>query len=200
MILTSPDGENWTIQSSSISARLTSIAYSEEKELFVAVGNNGLILTSTDAIDWTPQTSEISNPLSKVIYSKKLGIFVAVTSNSAYCIKSSDGINWTTHTITTVENMSITSIAYSEEKELFVAVGNRLSKYVSSDAENWINTYYSSTSSASFDFVTYVGNRFIAVTNQLNQISVTCQKSNYRSSLCDYSSFCHYRFTWFINY
>jgi hypothetical protein len=52
MILTSPDGINWTQQLSGItSTPLEEIIY--VNDLFVIVGGSGTIFTSPDGIKWT---------------------------------------------------------------------------------------------------------------------------------------------------
>jgi hypothetical protein len=55
IILTSPDGVNWTEQTSPTSNPLYGVTYGDG--LFVAVGVLGAILTSPDGVSWTERTS-----------------------------------------------------------------------------------------------------------------------------------------------
>jgi hypothetical protein len=73
-ILTSPDGVDWTEQTSPTRNDLFGVTYG--KGTFVAVGWNGTILTSPDGVNWTRRTSGTSNNLSRVAYGN--GTFVVV--------------------------------------------------------------------------------------------------------------------------
>jgi hypothetical protein len=54
-VVTSPDGDNWTEQTSPVTAHLKAIVY--DGSTFVAIGNGGAIITSPDGTSWTQQTS-----------------------------------------------------------------------------------------------------------------------------------------------
>ena len=73
-ILTSPDGENWTVRISGIDNTLNRVTYGNG--IFVAVGDSGTIFTSTDGENWTVRTSGTNHTLNGVTYGN--GIFVAV--------------------------------------------------------------------------------------------------------------------------
>ncbi|MEI9863493.1 MAG: hypothetical protein WDN00_02850 [Limisphaerales bacterium] len=51
VILTSPDGVNWTAQSPGVSTKLESITFGNG--YYLAVGDGGTALTSPDGVNWT---------------------------------------------------------------------------------------------------------------------------------------------------
>ena len=55
--------QDWTQQTSGTSEDLKSVIYSEVSDLFITVGEAGVILVSSDSEVWTLQTSEIVNNL-----------------------------------------------------------------------------------------------------------------------------------------
>jgi hypothetical protein len=88
-ILTSPDGESWTTQTSGVSETLYSVTYGNG--LYVAVGGNN-ILNSSDGITWNVLMSDNSIELYKVAYGN--GLFVAVGAGGKI-VTSEDGTSWT---------------------------------------------------------------------------------------------------------
>jgi hypothetical protein len=74
IILTSPDGVNWTERASKTNDILFCVTYGNG--IFVAVGAKGAILTSPDGEHWAQRASPTSNHLRGVTYGN--GIFVAV--------------------------------------------------------------------------------------------------------------------------
>jgi len=164
-ILTSPDGITWTSQTSGAQSTdiFMSIIYSEEKELFVTVGTKGIIYTSADGINWTQREDYIlpTNYLRSVCYSEKLDLFVAVSSWSVI-VTSSDGITWTQQGSPSASYM-YKSICWSEEKEVFVLIGESTNNYpliyVSSDGINWtLVADYSDLGEVIISTVTYLEN------------------------------------------
>ena len=172
IILTSPDGMSWTQQASGMTVDFNSIAYSENLNLFVAVCSNYKLVTSPDGVNWTENLMEVSNRTYKtIIRCENLGMFFAIGDNVE--IISTDGFNWTSvnNGISDETFSVIKSITYSEEKNLFVAVGYNTSEkgfaLISSDGFNWQIT--------SKDFVgykiIYVENKklFVAVGKNNNE-------------------------------
>jgi hypothetical protein len=93
-ILKSLDGKNWekiaTLQ------RITNFCFSDELELFCAVGGVGTIYTSTDGENWTLQTSGVSNAIGSIYYSSEIHCFYSLYNESTdnYILRSTDGITW----------------------------------------------------------------------------------------------------------
>jgi hypothetical protein len=94
---TSGDGANWVQQNSGTTNPLSSVAYGNGK--FVAVGGNAVI-ASPNAVNWTAATSGLSG--ASTIAGGSNG-FVAVAA-SAQAYFSSDGLAWTTKTLTAPGN------------------------------------------------------------------------------------------------
>ena len=121
----------------------TSICYSPELTLFVAVSNTGTgdrIMTSSDGINWTSRSNPVDNDWTSVCWSNDLSLFVAVanTGTGDRIMTSSDGINWTSRTNPVDNNW--TFVCYSSELTLFVAVSNSGTNnrvMISSDGINW---------------------------------------------------------------
>ncbi|HOP08448.1 MAG TPA: hypothetical protein PLF13_14340 [candidate division Zixibacteria bacterium] len=100
LILHSTDqGQNWFLPDSTVdelatSANLHAVTWSEEEELFVAVGGSGTIITSADGRVWTLAASSLDAWLYDVTWSPDFGLFVAV-GQDGHIITSPDGKIWT---------------------------------------------------------------------------------------------------------
>ena len=156
-ILTSTDSENWTNQTSGVSVDLNEVIWVKEKNLFFAVGAGGTILSSPNAINWTAKTSGTTNDLYGICYSVKENLLVVVgeaTGNSTMILTSSDGDTWTSRDVSPTGATAryiphLRSVCYSEEKEMFMAVGsgedaNAVPRIKSTDGLTW--SIYSTTS------------------------------------------------------
>ena len=85
----------WTARSAATASTFwNSIAYGSQ--IFVAVGDGGVINTSPDGTTWTARTSPGTFDIKKVVYAN--GVFVAVGSTSGSVskpiIRSTDGVTW----------------------------------------------------------------------------------------------------------
>ena len=121
----------WTIRTAPQSNEWSSICWSPELGLFVAVSWYGInqVMTSSNGIDWIPQSQTASSYFwTSVCWSPKLRLFVAICTVGIRVMTSPDGINWTPRT--GAQNNTWTSVCWSPELEIFVAVsengGNRV--------------------------------------------------------------------------
>jgi len=126
---------------------LNDIVYSEELELFVAVGAadgvDGYILTSSDGYRWTERAGGAKNvTLNGVAWSPSLTLFVAVGENDggdSYIVTSPDGTTWTERASPSVEGMN--DVTWSVDLSLFCAVGDDdgadATIYTSSNGTAW---------------------------------------------------------------
>ena len=89
VILTSPDGETWTVRSSGTDVPLNAMAYGKGK--YAAVGAYGTIITSPAFWNWTKVRSGSQSWLGAIVHARKK--FVAVGSDGTI-LASSDGANW----------------------------------------------------------------------------------------------------------
>jgi predicted phage tail component-like protein len=122
IVLTSPDGINWEIVAEGRENAIYGYCTMFIKDLnkFIIIGDSNDILVSLDGRTWTKQYTFNEKPvIYNAVYSKKLNLIVGVGSSGGI-ITSSDGENWT------LENSNITdrltSITYSEDMNLFVAI------------------------------------------------------------------------------
>lgn len=129
IILTSPDGEAWTVRRSDTDVPLAAIAYG--KETFVVVGARGTIVTGPrDGSAWTIRQSGVTSDLWAVEYAK--GLFVAVGS-AGTVTTSPDGTTWTKRANLTP--YALRNIAFG--KDNFVTIGERGSVFNSKDGIYW---------------------------------------------------------------
>lgn len=127
--------------------RLTSVCWSPELGIYVAVGYAGTLVTSPNGVTWTAQTSNAgTNNLLSVAWSPELSLFVAV-GNSGTVISSSNGTTWNTQAAL---SGFLYSVTWSSELSLFVIVGSS-------------NTRTSSTG-ASGSWATQTGSGYLSVT------------------------------------
>lgn len=137
----STDGISWSDPSPGISSSYlwTSICYSEQLNLYVAVSSNNAISTSADLNTWTTPIAE-TGAFWSVSWSPEIGIFVAVGVN---VIKVSiNGTTWTS--ITSPYNCSWKNVLWIPEYHMFIItghinLGSDVNTYVaySYDARTW---------------------------------------------------------------
>jgi photosystem II stability/assembly factor-like uncharacterized protein len=111
----------------------------------VAVGTNYSIYVSSDnGLTWTRVQTGDNYLYGKIIY--KNGLFIAVGgfgSNAGIISVSSDGINWSTSNY----NRVLRDIDFSDDLQLFVAVGDNGYTVYSSDGINWTVNWLTDTES-----------------------------------------------------
>jgi hypothetical protein len=117
--MTSSDGVVWNSQSSAGDLSWTSVTYSTELNLLVAVSSTGTsnIMTSSNGTTWTLRTPPSSVQLNSVIWCPNLALFVTV-GNSSVAFISRDGITWVS---VVVPNRAWASLAYSNITNTIVA-------------------------------------------------------------------------------
>ena len=136
--------DNWNYINNGVNNQWTSICYSSDLNLLVAISNSGTnnrIITSSDGgYTWISQTNPIDNNWTSICYSSNLNLFVAVANSGTNdrVMTSSDGINWTSRTSATDNDWA--SICYSSDLNLFVVVstsGTNNRVMISADGINW---------------------------------------------------------------
>jgi len=133
----------WISRTSAVDNDWTSICFSRELNLFVAVSNTGTnnrVMTSLDSITWTSRTSAANNNWTSICYSPELNLFVAVSNSgtSNRVMTSSDGITWTIQT--SAADNDWTSVCWANDLRMFVAVSNSGTNnrvMTSSNGINW---------------------------------------------------------------
>ena len=127
LLLTSPDGINWTTRTSPVNNNWNSVDWSPSLQLLVAVSNSATasnsIMTSPDGITWTSRTAPNSYNWVSVCWSSSLGMFAAVSASSANTnvfMTSTDGLNWNAQ-IGIISTW--TQLIWSSTLSLFIAIG-----------------------------------------------------------------------------
>jgi len=133
--------DNWTIRTATQSNEWSSICWSPELGLFVAISWYGTnqIMTSSNGINWIPRLQTESNFWTSVCWSSELRLFVAIATNGTYRVMTSpNGIIWTP--ASAAQGNTWLSICWSPQLGIFVAVSqdgiNRV--MTSINGINWI--------------------------------------------------------------
>ena len=129
-IYKSSDLQNW--EQWQINYTFNKIIYSEYLDLYIGVGNNGLVATSEDLETWTQKTSGINVNLNNVISCDKLQKIVAI-GNTGTIITSSDCQTWSTQS--SGVSASLYKIKYNNDY-IMIMIGSG-SILTSQDCENW---------------------------------------------------------------
>ena len=155
-ILTSPDGQTWTRQSSGYTG-VSSLNFDKVFYLnntWFVLGANvpaAGVVTSTDGITWTPRTTSAA-VLNAAAYGAS--VYVAVGSNGA-CFSSPDRVTWTSHP---AGANVFSDVIFANG--VFVAVGSNGACYSSSDGTLWV---IRTAGAASFQRIIYANSLFVAV-------------------------------------
>ncbi|HMO77699.1 MAG TPA: hypothetical protein PKD95_00685, partial [Candidatus Paceibacterota bacterium] len=154
MILTSPDGLNWSTTTVDHSANWFGVAYGNG--LFVLVDiNNGHVATSPNGADWATSTPVAGKYWFGTAYGQ--GKFVVVGEDDDLIdnvMTSYDGINWKEDTSAN-PGTNWNSVTYGNGVFVAVNSGNTMT---SLDGTNWI-----SRSGGAGNFVTYGNGLFVSV-------------------------------------
>lgn len=96
-VMTSPDGEAWTQRDSTISTRISRVAYVGTNGInkFYATTKAGKVITSADGITWSSMNIGMNNDLTSIAVSNTA---IVIGSTGGYVHTSTDGTNWATHT------------------------------------------------------------------------------------------------------
>ena len=163
-IAISSDGINWTVKTiSGYNGNINSLAYASDLGIIVAVGFAysggqdilGILTSSDDGETWVNRSSSTLGYGSfSVCYSAHLHLFVISDDSSGKAITSSDGINWTKNSDSTVGKI----VKWIDEKRYFISVGYNF-VFFSTDGINWnrIATGYSGNTND----IIFVENEFI---------------------------------------
>lgn len=158
IIATSPEGTDWTQQTSAPSLSYTGVVFGNGK--FVAVGTNG-IAHSSNGITWTLSSSFTSRSYTRVTFGE--GRFVAVSPQGIST--STDGNSWSNSTTSAIP---YTGVTYGNEE--FVAVASDGTVSQSFDGLMW--TSHIPLTGVSFTNVKFVGGLFVATAQGIVAISL----------------------------
>lgn len=142
MILTSPDGIEWTRQSWTNANTRSILALAYGAGVFVAACERAEIWSSPDGIDWSQRVAGGSSSTSAngVAYHPDFG-FVAV-GNAGKLMTSSNGIDWVDQLAPTTLNLNaITYGTNSLGQGMFLMGGNSGLIMTSPDGTNWVEQF-----------------------------------------------------------
>ncbi len=140
-LLQMSSSRSWTAQVSPVGNGWSSVCWSPELMLFVAVafasGSANEVMTSPDGVTWISRVSAADSTWTSVCWSPELLLFVAVAAGSNIAT-SPDGITWTLRTGANANTWI--KVVWAAELGLFVATsvsgtGNRVQ--TSPDGINW---------------------------------------------------------------
>jgi len=145
LIITSPDGVNWTPQTLNVIHQLYGIAFSKVgvNKQYVVVGDRGLVATSTDGSSWTFQVTGVTTALLTIAWSPDLGLFVTGGSNGVL-LTSPDGLSWTKQD--SGFGAALEDVIWNGDRQEFITVtsgGGSNNIFTSTDGKTWIPRHIS---------------------------------------------------------
>lgn len=133
LILTSPNGIDWTDKMDTTMVNLSKIIYGGK---FIIVGDGGTIITSENGNEFTKQTSPSNADLKTVVYGNGKYIAVGYSRGYASVVASEDGITWTNVSLAAIlSRKSIFDIAYGNGNYVIL---DSTTLYVTADFTNVI--------------------------------------------------------------
>lgn len=145
MVLTSPDGLNWTFRPPGEAAAhtLPSMVWSPQRGRFQAVGNvsgAGVTIQSTDGVNWsiTFLVGSLNRSWQNIIWVADLGLFIACADNGASgrIMTSPDGVTWTSREA--VAALSWSKLAYGNGRIVCTSGTGPNGVMYSVDGINWV--------------------------------------------------------------
>ena len=134
-ILTSPDGDEWTVQNSTVTEDLNKIIYDSNAGAYIVVGAAGTILTSSDYTNWAVRDSDTDEDLYSVaLWSTTT--YIAVGANGTI-VTSPSLTAWSSTTYGTEDYNSIVVADLGGSTYKAVAVGTNGTLIYSDDSTTW---------------------------------------------------------------
>ena len=162
LVITSPDGLNWTQGNSEMIASLRAVTYGNGQ--FVAVGDQGTTILSSDGTNWTKTGSGTSNNLARVACGNDqyiaVGFGYAQWGPAQWGVTSRDGSNWTSLNLDSLPSPKwITGMGYGAGQ--FIMLRNS-GIFASTDGTSWTDRFLANGASTYSD-VAFGNGRFVVV-------------------------------------
>ncbi len=130
-IIASPQGRDWTAQTTGVATELNGVAASPS--VIVAVGDGDTALSSDDGgATWESNEGDTGEDLNDVEWFAAASLFVAVGNNGAIST-SPDGVTWTSRS----SGVAVTLFVAGASPSLIVAAGSGGALVTSPDGINW---------------------------------------------------------------
>ena len=157
--------DNWSSPTANSGSGINLLGVTFAKNLFVAVGEQGMILTSADGSNWVKQVSGTTIRLRSVSFGK--GQFIAVGGDAApninrIVLTSSNGLNWVTQSYTV--EISLGDVTFGNGTFVAVAGGFTSDILTSTNASNWT---VRATVSGLLTSAIFASNNFVIVGNSI---------------------------------
>ena len=134
-ILTSSDGDTWTVRNSTVTEDLNKIIYNPAANAYIAVGAAGTILTSSDLIDWVIRDSDTEEDLYSIaLWSTTT--YIAVGANGTI-VTSPNLTAWASTTYGTEDYNSVVVADLGGSTYKAVAVGTNGTIITSDNSTTW---------------------------------------------------------------
>lgn len=159
--------DNFNTVTSAKSGRFESVIYVEEKNVFVAIGNN-IISYSSDGIDWKDVSLEMFFP-TDIVYGNNC--FVCSCINKI--MYSTNLETWNDASGEDIESVNHRSITFANGR--FIVVGDSGKSYYSTDGQAW-TAMTGLDDALNYTKVIYGNDKYVCVTNNSNEGS-TCYYS-----------------------
>jgi hypothetical protein len=88
--MTSSNGINWTSRASILDNDWTSVCWSNDLDIFMAVSSSGTgnrVMSSTNGINWFSQTSATDNNWQSITWCNSLSMFISVANSTTLSLK-----------------------------------------------------------------------------------------------------------------
>jgi hypothetical protein len=152
VVLTSPDGTNWTTHSTPVNTFLSGVTAFTNG--LVAVGQGGVILTSPDGLTWTQRFSGTTNWIYRV---RHLGGQLIAVGQNGTLLTSANATNWTARVTGTTRWLNdVTKLAGT-----YYVVGTQGAVLSSTNAVDW--KYRGTITEKSLYGVAHHGGKLLAV-------------------------------------
>lgn len=161
VILTSPNGVDWSVGYSGLHTNLLGVTGRTEsetgEETIVAVGDQATVIVSHDGQSWTPRSVPVdpSDQLYRVAASRSN--FAVIPSSGDYVLSSSDGVSWASEPL--VADLSLRGILYADTFVVFT-VNDTI--FYSANGDEWTTIQSNLTAPAMRDGA-FSGRRVVIV-------------------------------------
>jgi len=183
VVVTSPNGSDWTTRESGTSDELNVIAFNSERILTITV-NSTFLTSPLDGTAWAKTFYSFTQGYEEFTNAVWTGSEFAATSDAGSFYTSANGLDWTPHY--SLFSIPPTGIAWGNNQ--FVVVGNGDILTSQDDGATWTSRADAQTANVFFRAVTWGNNQFVAVGSYVSSASAVGPKFGQRQTGVIYTS------------